>query len=149
MLAALLALLASVPAQTPAAGWQTIKDVKGVCQIMVPPDWEPLSGSAGAAVFQGATTAIAVVTSQPGQAFQPLAEKFLKVLDVPKDKLFQNTAKRTFYQDRISRHPDEPNAFSSSVPNKAGTCSCHIVVLPSVTDETAKKIALSLGPVQE
>jgi hypothetical protein len=44
---------------------------------------------------------------------------------------------------------EDPNAYSASVPGKAGTCSCHVVVLPSVPEETAKKIALSLGPAQE
>ena len=62
--------------------------------------------------------------------------------------LSENTARRIFYQEKISRHADDPNAYSVSVPGKAGTCSGHISALPSVSDETAKKIALSLGPVQ-
>ena len=144
-----LSLLASALAQTTPACWKIVKDSKGVCQIAVPPDWDPLSENTGAAVFQDATTAIAVVTSQAGQAFKPLPETWQKLLGIRKGKLFENTARRIFYQDRISKHSEDPNAYSASVPGKAGTCSCHVVVLPSVPEETAKKIVLSLGPAQE
>ena len=30
-----------------------------------------------------------------------------------------------------------------------GTCSCRVVVLPSISQETAKEIVLSLGPAIE
>ena len=144
-----LSLLASALAQTTPAGWKIVKDSKGVCQIAVPPDWEPLSETTGAAVFQGTTTAIAVVTSQAGQVFKPLTETLQKMFGIRKDKLFENTTRRIFYQDKISKNSEDPNAYSASVPGKGGTCSCHVVVLPSIPEETAKKIALSLGPVPE
>ena len=143
-----LSLLASALAQTPPAGWKVVKDAKEVCQIAVPADWELLSESTGAAVLRDATNAIAVVTSQAGQDFKPLSDVLLKVVGVRKDKLFENTARRVFYQERISRHAEDPNAYSVSVPGKSGTCSCHITALPGVPEETAKKIALSLGPAQ-
>ena len=131
------------------AGWKAVDDAKGACRIEAPPDWVPFSETSGAVIFKDATTAIAVVTSQPGQAFKPLPESIQKVLHIPKDKMFENTPKRTFYQDRISRNSDDPSAFSASVPAKNGTCSCHIVFLPSVSEETVRKIALSLGPVPD
>lgn len=68
----LLWLLASASAQTKPADWKIVKDSKGHCQIAVPADWDSLSENARAAVFHDATTAIAVVTSQPGQAFKPI-----------------------------------------------------------------------------
>ncbi|HVP47183.1 MAG TPA: hypothetical protein VMT32_11390 [Bryobacteraceae bacterium] len=150
MLATLLLwLLAGATAQTPPADWKIVKDSKGLCQIAVPPDWEPLSESSGAAVFREATTAIAVATSQPGQAFKPLSDQLQKLLEIRKDRLFENTLRRVFYQDKISRHPEEPNGYSASVPSKGGTCSCHVTVLPDIPGETAKKIALSLQAVEE
>jgi len=30
-----------------------------------------------------------------------------------------------------------------------GTCSCRVAFLPSVSEETARKIVLSLGPVEQ
>ncbi len=133
--------------QTP-PGWKTVKDAKSACQISVPPDWAPLGENQGAAVFHDSSTAIAVVTSQPGQEFKPLTAGFIKSMGLPKEKLFENTAKRIFYQDETSRGPDDPNAFSASVPAKNGTCSCHVTALPTIED-TAKKIAQSLAPAPQ
>ncbi len=126
-----------------------VTDSKGACQIAVPPEWVPLGDAAGAAVLQDATTAIAVVTSQPGQAFKPLPESLQKLLGMRKEKLFENTARRILYQDKTSKNSEDTNAYSASVPGKAGTCSCRVVFLPSVGEETAKKIVLSLGPLPD
>jgi hypothetical protein len=131
------------------AGWKLIKDAKAACQIAVPPEWTPFSDSAGAATFHDPGTAIAAVTSQPGQAYKPLTDSLLKLLDVRKEKVFENSAKRLFYQDRTSRNGEDPHAYSASVPGRNGMCSCHVVFLPSVTEEIARKIALSLGPTPE
>lgn len=144
-----LSLVAGGLPQVAPSSWKVIKDAKANCQIEVPPDWEGLPETSGAAVFQSSTTAIAVVTSQPGQAFKPLTENLQKLLGIRKDKFFENTVRRIFYQDRISRNPDDPSAYSASVPAKAGTCSCRITVLSSIPEETVKKIALSLAPAPE
>ncbi|HTT65710.1 MAG TPA: hypothetical protein VMG35_27865 [Bryobacteraceae bacterium] len=142
----ILSLAGIIPKQAPPEGWKLVKDSRGVCQIAVPGEWELLPGDTGAAVLNDSTNAIAVVTSQPGQTFQRLPENLQKLLGIRTDKIFENTAKRVFYQDRISRSSDEPNAYSASVPGRTGTCSCHIVLAPNIPEETAKKIALSLGP---
>ena len=146
-----LVLLCSLPAgaQTAPAAWKTIKDAKSACQISVPAEWTPLGENNGAAVFHDATTAIAVVTSQPAQEFKPLTPAFVKTMGLPKEKVFENSVKRIFYQDQTSRGPDDTNAYSAAVPGKAGTCSCHVTVLPSVSQELARKIALSVAPVPE
>ena len=149
MLAAVLWLLASAPAQTPPADWKIVKDSKGVCQISVPPDWDALSENSGAAVFHDPSTAIAVVTSQPGQVFKPLPESLQRLLGIRKDTIFENTPRRIFYQDRISRHSEDPNGYSAGVPSTNGTCSCHVAALPSTPVGTAKAIALSLQPAPE
>jgi len=142
----ILLFLPSVSAQVVPAGWQIVKDSKNVCQIAVPPDWSPYGESKGAAVFQDTTTAIAVVTSQPGQDFSPLTASLQKVLDIRKEQMFENTARRIFYQDRTSANRENPNAYSFSVPGRAGTCSGHLTFLPSISEDVARKIALSLGP---
>jgi hypothetical protein len=147
----ILVLLLSSPvsAQTIPEGWKVVKDSKNMCQIAVPPEWVLLEDGSGAAVFQGSTTAIAVVTSQPGQIFKPLPESLQKVLDIRKEKMFENSVKRLFYQDKTSKRSSDPNAYSASVPGKAGTCSCHVTFLPTISADMAKKIALSLGPVPQ
>jgi hypothetical protein len=136
-------------AQTVPAGWTVVKDSKHACQIAVPPEWSPWADNTGAAVFRDSTTAIAVVTSQPGQAFKPLTEAQKKSFGIPAEKMFENTAKRIFYQDRTSSGADNANAYSASVPGNGGTCSCRVAFLPSISPETVKKIVLSLSPVTE
>jgi hypothetical protein len=147
----LLVLLCSLPAlgQTVPADWKIVKDPRNICQIKVPPEWVPLGENTGAAVFHDSTTAIAVVTSQPKQTFKPLSASLQKLLGVAKEKMFENTAKRIFYQEKISRGAEDPDAYSASVPGKDGTCSCHGVFLPSISGETARKIMLSLGSVPD
>jgi len=143
----LLSCLA-VSAQTP-SGWKTIKDGKSSCQIAVPPEWVPLGESSGAAIYKDSTTAIAVVTSQPGQEFKPLTAGFIRSMGLPKEKIFENSSKRIFYQDQTSRGPDDTSAFSVSVPARSGSCSCHVAFVPAVPEDVAKKVALSLAPVPE
>lgn len=144
-----LLLLAPVFGQTAAPDWKPVIDAKGACKIAVPPDWTAFSEGTGAAVFHDATTAIAVVTSQPGQTFKQLTERQIAMLGVPKDKIFENSAKRLFYQDKVARNSDDTNALSAMVPGNGGTCSCHVVFVKNVPEDTAKKIALSIGPAEQ
>ena len=147
---ALFALLlpGAASASVPAV-WKVLKDSKGACQITVPEAWDSSSDQAGWAVLRDATTAIAVVTSQPGQAFKPVPESLLKMMGIPKERIFENSAKRVYYQDKIAANSSDAKAFSVMVPGKAGTCSSRVVFLPEVSEDTARKIALSVGPVLE
>jgi hypothetical protein len=129
-------------------GWKTIKDAKGLCQVAVPAEWTAGAENSGSAVFQDATVAIAVVTSQPGQTYRPLSDNMIKMLNIPKEKLFENSAVRLFYKDKTGRDANEPSAVSVMAPGKGGTCSSRVVFLSSVPEETARKIALSVGPVE-
>jgi len=146
-----LILLCCLPArpQTTPARWQEIKDAKAACQIAVPPDWAPLGDNTGAAVFHDSTTAIAVVTFQPDQEFKPLTPMLLRIMAVPREKMFENSTTRIFYQEKTSHKTDDPNTFSASVPAKGGTCSCHLVILPSVAGDVATKIAQSLVALRD
>jgi hypothetical protein len=144
-----LLFLSTAAAQTAPANWKIVKDSRGMCQIAVPPEWVPLGDSTGAAVWKESTVAIAVVTSQPEQEFRPFTESQVRALEIPKEKLFENTDKRVFYQDKTSAGPQDPNAYSASVPaGKTATCSTHIRFVPELASETAKKIALTLGALQ-
>ena len=141
-------MLSAADNPAPPAG-KGVKDVKGSCQIWVPENWTLSDENTGSAVLQDASNAIAVVTSQPGQVFKPLTESMQRLMRIPKDKLFENSAKRIFYQDKIARNSTDTNAFSTMAPGKNGTCSARVVFLPSVSEEIARKIALSVGPVPE
>jgi len=146
-----LFLLAGLAAagQTVPDGWKVVQDGKRACQIAVPPEWTILEGSAGADVFRDATTAIAVVTSQPGQEFKPLPESLRKLFGSRGEKLIENSARRILCKDKTSRHADDPSAYSISVPGKGGTCSCRVLFLPAISEDQVKQIAFSLGPATE
>jgi hypothetical protein len=146
---ALILFCLPLSAQVVPTGWQIVKDSKQACQIAVPADWSVYGESHSAAVFHDTSTALAVVTSQPGQTFAPLTEFFQKVLNINKDKFFENTAKRIFYQDKTSANHDDPSSYTFSVPGKGGTCSGRLTFLPSIPEDMARKIALSLGPAAE
>ena len=136
-------------AQSRPADWKVLKDSKNTCQIMTPAEWTPLGDNSGAVVLKDSSIAIAVVTSQPGQTFKPLPESLQRTLGIRKKDVFENTPKRVFYQDRTAAGPEEQNAYSVSVPGKSGTCSCRVTFVPSVGEEVARKIALSLGPAPD
>jgi len=142
-------ILAGASDRTAPPAGKAIKDVKGSCQILVPENWTASGEKAGSAVLTDPSNAIAVVTSQPGQTFKPLTATMLKVLGIPKEKMFENSDKRIFYQDKVARDLTDTNAFSVMAPGKGGTCSARVVFLSSVSEETARKIALSLGPSPE
>ena len=146
-----LVLLFSFTAQTQTvpAGWKIIKEGKGACQIAVPPEWVPFGEMSGVAIFHDVTTAIAVVTSQLGQQFQAAQPGAPQNHRCSQRKMFENSSTRIFFQDKTARNPNDSSAFSASVPAKNGSCSCHVVVLPSIPEDVAKKIALSLSPVLE
>jgi hypothetical protein len=137
---------AAALAQSVPAGWNLVKDSKGDCQLAVPADWNPFGDAAGAAVFHDPSTAIAVVTSQQGQVYKPLTEVQLKTIGVPKDKVFENSAARLFYQDRTATKADDSNAYSAMTAGKGGACSCHLVFGSAIAQDVARKIVLSLGP---
>jgi hypothetical protein len=144
----ILSFAPCLSAQVVPAGWKLIKDSKDACQMAVPPDWSPFGDNAGVAVFHDSSTAIVLVTSQPDQPFKSLPEAVQRVMGVPKERMFENTDKRIYYQFKVSANGEDPNAYSVAVPGKTGTCSAHLTLLPVIQQETARKIALSLGPAE-
>jgi len=45
--------------------------------------------------------------------------------------------------------PSDTNAFNAMVPGKSSAWSARVVFVSSVSEETARKIVLTLGPVPE
>jgi hypothetical protein len=148
-IAVLILLNTPLAAQVVPSGWQIVKDSRNACQLAVPPDWSMYGESRSAAVLHDTSTALVVITSQPGQAFAPLTERLKSILNIIKEKLFENTASRIFYEDNSSAHPADPKWYTFSVPGKNGTCSGHLTFLPSLQDDLARQIVFSLGPVVE
>ena len=63
------------------------------------------------------------------------------------DQMIENTDKRVFY----SKKAGASGQYHVSVPGKGGKGRCHAAVTfqaPTVKEEIAKQIALSIGPVK-
>jgi hypothetical protein len=148
-IAVLILLNTPLAAQVVPSGWQIVKDSRNACQLAVPPDWSMYGESRSAAVLHDTSTALVVITSQPGQAFAPLTERLKSILNISKEKLFENSASRIFFEDKASAHPADPKWYTFSVPGKNGTCSGHLTFLPSIPDDLARQVVFSLGPVAE
>lgn len=95
--------------------------------------------NSGSAVLQDPSNAIAVVTSQPGQIYTPLTASMQKLLNIGKAQMFENSAQRIFYQEKVARDSADTNAFSIMVPGRGGTCSSRVVFLSSVLRITPKR----------
>jgi hypothetical protein len=63
------------------------------------------------------------------------------------DQMIENTDKRVFYANNAGTS----RQYHASVPGKGGKGRCHAAVAfqpAKVKDETAKQVALSIGPVK-
>ena len=67
------------------AGWQTVKDKTGSCQISVPPNWTLLSAPGLVNSPQRTTTRLI----SGNRRFRPFSAETIKVLNV--DKVFENS----------------------------------------------------------
>jgi hypothetical protein len=137
----LLMVSGMAAAQTVPAGWKILKDEKGLCQIAVPPDWIPNPRSPGVASLKNTQNEVDV--NSDTDTTVPLAPSIQKMLHVI--KMFENTSQRVFYSFDRGRNSQQ---FSERVPRPGGTCTMSVTFVPPTTEETAKKIALSLGPAK-
>ena len=137
----ILILALIVPAQTALnaqAGWKTMQDKTGSCQISVPPTWTLLSLPGHVNSPQGTTTML-ISGNRP---FRPFSDETIKVLNV--DKVFENSATRIFYVGKPSGNPAYVN-YHVEAPGKVNSCIAQITLQPHSLEDDAKKIALSLS----
>jgi hypothetical protein len=143
----LLALCGMAAGQTVPAGWNLIKDAKGVCQAAIPPDWTPATLPGMAKTKETGTVLVpsgTVVVTSDVDRLQPMPKEVQKLLV---DQMIENTDQRVFYSNKSSASTE----YNASVPGKGGKGRCHAAVSfqPSkVKDEIAKQIALSIVQVK-
>ena len=129
-------------AQSVPAGWKTVKESDGKCEVSVPPEWTVAPGNPGYASAKKQLDGSVVVTIGY-DTLQPMPESVQKAFKV--DKMFENTAKRVFYSD----HLDKITNYNVSVPGKAGfTCTSQVTFSEATKEDIAKAIALSVGPAK-
>ncbi len=133
-----LLLLSAAVALNAQPGWQTAKDKTGSCQISVPPSWTLLA-LPGHVNSPQHTTTMLISGNRP---FRPFSSETIKVLNV--EKVFENSSTRTFYLTKPGGNPPLVN-YHVEAPGKVNSCVAEITLPANISEEEAKKIALSLS----
>ncbi len=120
------------------AGWKTVQDKTGACQLSVPPTWTLLSGPGGANSPEHTTTRV-IVGMRP---FKKFREDTLKMLDV--DQVYENSETRLFYVTKPGGTPPLVN-YHVETAGKGNRCVAEITLSPHSREDEAKKIAMSLS----
>ncbi len=131
-------------AQTVPSDWKVLRDEKGLCQIMLPPDWIVDKDNPGTASTKdyGMKGGLAVVLSDAYSKMAAMPESVRKMFGI--EKMIENTDKRVFYTDKSGNVTN----YNVSIPGKTGKCDVQLTAFPDITEALAKQIALSLGPVK-
>jgi hypothetical protein len=143
MIAVFLGAALVLSGQTP-AGWKTMKDEKGTCQLSVPADWKPHQQIPGLSTAPDQSDAL--VVSHEGKKLKPMMEAVQKMAGV--DKMLENTEQRVFYAGKTGtafRGQPVLTGYDVTIPGKGGTCSAKITIVQGVPEELVKKIAATLS----
>lgn len=136
-----IALVLLLPSMLAAqAGWKTVKDKTGTCQISVPPNWVLLS-TPGMVNSPESTTTMVMSGTSP---FRPFSSETLTMLDI--DKLYENTAQRSFYRTKPSSSGYVN--YHIEVPGNGKRCIAQLTLSTKYSEDEAKKIAMSAGPAK-
>ena len=124
------------------AGWKTIKDKTGACQMSVPPNWTLLS-EPGSANSPDRTTTRVIAGMSPYHAFSDMTLKMMNI-----ETLFENSAKRSFWVTKPNNGSPSLVTYHVETPGSRNRCVAEIYLPPQHFVEEAKKIAMSLAPAQ-
>jgi len=120
-------------------GWHTVKDKTGACQVSVPPNWTILSIPGQVSSPEHMTT----ITETGLRPYRPWSPETLKMLNI--DKVFENSATRSFYVTRPTKGTPALVNYHVEVPGGAKGCILQITATPSYSQQEIKAIALSLS----
>jgi hypothetical protein len=131
----------ALPAQEIPSGWKVVKDRAGACQLAVPGDWTSdkllatfvtsADGKANA-VPHGART---------GQSFADVTSTARQVM--PPVKVIEESGKRLWYTYATAAGKAGTNWYVAVAG--APVCTAQVTFQDPATEETARKIALSLS----
>ena len=139
--AALLLAAIGLHAQAVPAGWKTVKDTKGTCQIAVPGDWvsDKLSASFAKSA-DGKANAVAHGL-RAGQSFadaMAIARQAMKP-----SKMIEDSSNRLWYAYEGGASAGGGTSWYVAVPGSP-VCAAQVNFKDAATEEIGRKIALSL-----
>ncbi len=142
----LLFVVAAGQAQSIPAGWKSVKDSHGKCQIAVPGDYSLTDAAAGFANAKDRGIAV-ILTSREGNTLKPLSEAGMKVAGV--DKVTENTAQRRFYAMKPSTFQGKVvTSWYEIIPYPGGTCSANITIREGAPEDQFRQIAATLSALK-
>lgn len=142
-----LTLAATASAASVPAGWTPVKDVQGACQVAVPRDFKANYPTLPSLVKSADGKIDVQVVNQPGKTVTPLDSAAQKVLGV--DKVFDNTPQRVFYSNKPANFAGtEVTSWHVRVPGSNSVCFATITMRAGASEDTAKKIAATIGPAK-
>lgn len=128
-------------AQTVPAGWQVVKDGKGLCQIAVPADWVP-DKLVKSFLVAGDKKANAVIHALAPNANYAQSMATAKQMMIPV-KMFEDTATRTWYS--VARGNGKPGSSWYVATGGSQICTAQIDFDDPAFEATAKKIVDTIG----
>jgi hypothetical protein len=112
------------------AGWQTLKDKTGVCQLSIPADWHM-----GTTVIEGRV---------PFHQFN-FSAGMQKVLNI--ETVFENSPQRVFYVAKAG-DPSGSLLYHVEAPGRTKVCIAEISTSASYSQDEVKRIAATLAAVK-
>jgi hypothetical protein len=129
-------------AQTVPAGWKTVTDMRKVCQIAVPADWTADSLIKSFVTSPDKKANAVVHGLRAGSDFAGVVASAKLML--PPAKTFEESASKIWYEETPKPGTTERGWYVAV--GGAQACNAEIKFEGAAFEETAKKIAASLGP---
>jgi hypothetical protein len=120
------------------AGWQTVKDSTGVCQISIPPSWAMIPGSPGEFASSDHLASVLISVSPRSPAPMTDAEKH----EFGADKIIENSAGRWLYASKATQQ--KAITYHVNVPAKR-VCAAELSVKVGHSEDEIKQIAATVG----
>jgi hypothetical protein len=141
---AMLGIAMAAGAQTVPAGWQTMNNEDNACQVALPAGWIVSQDIKGMAREPKGAMSVLLVRENDFKT-EPLDETTLKMFRA--GKVFENSARRIFIEGQTTKFgPNVTKPWKVWLPAKTkGSCHLTISIRPGGSEETAKRIADSLG----
>jgi len=127
---------------------KAIKDDKNACQVMVPADWKVGTLLTGSASDPQNKLSVQVFWERD-YTVTPFNEMEIKMRKV--EKMFENTAQHIFYQTKGMQFGPTPAATIWTMYTPAaqkGACHCSMTIKAGGSEEAAKSVITTLGPVK-
>lgn len=123
--------------QTVPSGWKVVKDNQGTCKVAVPGDWKNETGIANSPDGKSNVIPNGLDSDQSFKEATSMAKQIMKP-----SKIVEDSDKRLWYAYEGGRNSGGTNWYVA-VAGKP-VCTAQVSFKDPVTEETAKKIALSL-----